>query len=459
MAKRLYFFIHFLTTIFMSPTYYRPHAAGIDIGSDKFYVCVSDGEYRVFETYQEDCEKVAAYLLEHGIQSVAFESTGVYWIPLQEVLLNHGLEVYVVNPRQTKRRIGDTKSDVGDCQWIMKLHRDGYLRPSFFPEESILALRMLVRTREEHVRSRAQQENLIIKALTLMNLRLKEVINSVTSVSGLAVLKAIVAGERNGEVLLSFCHQSIQRNKSEAMLKALNGNFKSHYLFMLRQALESWEYFGSMMNQCDTEIAKMMDEYNKEHGTEDIEVKSSCKDSRTNNMPKIAGLHEKVIKMCNGADLTAIPCISDYTLMKFIAEVGTDLSSFPTYKQFAAWLGLAPKKNQSGKMKKNAYSPCSNGGQILRQAASSILNSKNLALGEFGRMIAYRRGKPVAIKAVARKISQYIYNYLVHGEIYVEKGAEEYKKRKLEKERKLLDKLARKLGMTLTPNQEILITA
>lgn len=429
----------------------NPKAAGIDIGSDKYYVCVAEGSYRVFGTYHEDCLEVAQYLMENGIESVAFESTGVYWIHLYDVLQSKGLDVCVVNPMQTKRRQGESKTDVSDCQWIRHLHVRGMLRGSFIPDEAFQEMRAIQRMREDHVRSRSQQESVMIKVLTMMNVRLKEVINSVTSVSGLAIIQAILAGERDPSNLLALTHKSIALKKSEELLKALKGNYSNHYVFMLRQSYENWVFFGKQIASCDEMLAAMMDKHIDENGHSDIEVSTKAKSSRTNNFPNIENLHEKVVRMAGGADLSAIACLSDYTAMKILMEIGTDLSRFPSAKHFTSWLGLAPKSYASGKTRRSAYSPCSNAGQIIRQAASSVLRSQHIGLGAKGRSIAARRGKSVAIKAVAREIAIIIYNTLVHGEIYVEQGVRKLEQKVRDKETKLINRLAEKLGYALIP--------
>lgn len=429
----------------------NPQAGGIDIGSDKYYVSVSEGTYRVFGTYHEDCLEVAQYLIDNNITTVAFESTGVYWIHLYDVLQSKGIEACVVNPMQTKRRRGESKTDVSDCQWIRHLHVRGMLRSSFIPAEAFQQMRAVERMREDHVRSRAQQESVMIKVLTMMNVRLKEVINSVTSVSGLAIINAILAGERDPSSLVALAHKSITSKKGDNLQKALNGNYADHYVFMLRQSYENWVFFGHQIATCDEVLAAMMDKYIDQNGSKDIEVTTKPKSSRTNNFPNIENLHEKVIRMARGADLSAITCLSDYSTMKILMEIGTDLSRFPSQKHFTSWLGLSPKSYASGKTRRSAYSPCSNAGQIIRQAAGSILISRHTWLGAKGRSIAARRGKSVAIKAVAREIAVAIYNTLVHGEIYVEQGVQKLEQKIKDKETKLINRLADKLGYSLTP--------
>lgn len=430
----------------------NPNAAGIDIGADKFYVCVAEGTYKVFTTYHEDCLAIVAYLKENGIRTVAFESTGVYWMHLYDVLQSAGLEVCLANPIQTKRRVTDSKSDVSDCQWIRHLHVRGMLRGSFIPAEVFQQMRMVLRMREDNVRSRAQQESILIKVLTMMNVRLKEVINSVTSVSGQAIIESIIAGQTDPKVLLSLAHKSITSKKSDALLKALDGNYLPHYVFMLSQAFENWTFFGKQIASCDERLAAMMDTHIDQNGYGQIPIDSKPKSSRSNNFPAIDDLHQKVVKMTGGLDLASITCVSDYTAMKLIMEIGTDLSRFPSHKQFSAWLGLAPKSYSSGKTKRRAYSPSTNAGQIIRQAASTVLLSRHNALGEFGRRISARRGRQVAIKAVARKIAVAIYNMLVHGQLYVEEGIQKYKQQIEDKEMKMLNRLANKLGFELSPS-------
>jgi transposase len=432
----------------------NPQAAGIDIGSDKFYVCVGLNSYRVFGTYHEDCEVLADYLQELAIKSVAFESTGVFWIHLKDVLDSRGFEICLANPRQTKQTKFNRKSDITDCQWIYQLHTYGLLQPSFFPESAIEEMRDLSRLREDHVRAKAQRENLMIKALTMMNVRIKETISSVTSVSGLAIIQAIVSGERDAEKLLALCHSSIIGKKGDRMLKALKGNFKPHYVLMLKQALEGWEFCSKQIKDCDQAIAELMEEYVKKKDLTDVQVTTKAKSSRTTNMPQIEGLHALLIKMTAGRDLTTIPFVSDYTAYKIVMELGTDLSKFPSVKHFVSWCGLAPKSKQSGKMKRNMKSPSTNVGQILREAVHAGLKSKHNSIGERGRRINARRGTSVAIKAMARMLAIEIYNTLVHGEMYVEQGVEKYKEKELLRKQKTLLRLAKELNIDISIDKD-----
>lgn len=434
----------------MKNTDVNPNAGGVDIGADKFYACAEEGKYKVFRTYHEDCLAVAAYFREHGVTRVAFESTGVYWLHLKDVLEAEGFEVMVVNPQQTKRRKCDPKSDASDCQWIRHLLINGMLRPSFFPDADVQQMRAVHRMREDHVRSRAQHESVIIKVLTMMNVRLKEVISSVTSVSGQKILRAIIAGERDAQALLCLAHESIKKKKSQEMLKALAGNYADHYVFMLSQAFSTWEFFEAKIDECDKLIAAMIDRYNAQQETSDIEVKTPPKASRTNNAPKTEGLHDKLVRMSSGRDMTSIPFISDYTQMKVLMEVGIDFSSFPTEKHFVSWAGLAPRVASSGASRRSIFSPATTVGLIIRQAASSALKSKHNSLGEFGRRIAIRKDKKAAIKAVARKIAVYIYRLMRYGEEYVEQGVQKHVEQIKAKELKMVERLAQKHGLIVS---------
>lgn len=231
----------------------HPHAAGIDIGSKSFYVDAGQESIRVFPTFTDDCNALRDYLLLQQVTTVAMESTGVYWVILYSVLEEAGIEVYLVNGRDVKNLPG-RKSDVKDCQWLRQLHCYGLLRKSFIPQSEIRIVRSYLRLRQDHIRAAATQVNLMQKALTQMNLRLAEVINDITGVSGLRMLEAIVGGEQRPESLLELCVSQIKEKKAELVLKALQGHYRHEHLFALRHALNTWHYYNGLIHECDKEV-------------------------------------------------------------------------------------------------------------------------------------------------------------------------------------------------------------
>lgn len=384
----------------------HPHAAGIDIGSKSFYVDAGEEAIQVFPTFTDDCMALRDYLLSRKITTVAMESTGVYWVVLYSVLEQSGIEVYLVNGRDVKNLPG-RKSDVKDCQWLRQLHSYGLLRKSFIPDSDIRIVRSYLRLRQDHIRSVATQVHLMQKALIQMNIRLTEVLSDITGVSGLRILQAIIAGERRAEVLLDLCVSQLKQKKSTLIVKALQGHYRSEHVFALAQALRTWEYYNSLISECDKQIEQQLALMSKDK--DDVAITEPRKPIRY-NAPHIQELHKPLLKLSQGKDPINIAGITDYSFLQIMSEVGTDMSAWPSEKHFTSWLKLAPMKASSGKMSKRiTMKRHNNAGQLFRNVAQGILNSKHLALGSFGRRIRARRGSAVAIKAIARKIATYYY--------------------------------------------------
>ncbi|HEX8576468.1 MAG TPA: IS110 family transposase [Flavobacterium sp.] len=235
----------------------HPNACGIDIGSKNFFVDAGEDTIRVFSTFTTDCHAIRDYLKSLGITTVAMESTGVYWVILYAVLEEAGIDVFLVNGRDVKNVPG-RKSDVKDCQWLRQLHSYGLLRKSFIPDSEIRKIRSYLRLRQDHIRAAATQVNLMQKSLTQMNIRLTEVINDITGTSGLAIIKAILEGERNPEVLTSLCVSRILKTKKEEVLKSLEGFYAQEHLFSLGHAFKTWEYYNHLIKECDAEIEQQL---------------------------------------------------------------------------------------------------------------------------------------------------------------------------------------------------------
>ena len=429
----------------------HPNAAGIDVGSRSFYVSAIADEVKVFPTYTEGCYALRDYLLGLGITTVAMESTGVYWIVIHGILELAGIEVFLVNGRDVKNVPG-RKSDVKDCQWLAQLHRYGLLKKSFIPDETTRMLRSFMRLRQDHIRAQATQTHLMQKALTQMNLRLPEVITDIMGVSGSKIISSILEGERNPEVLSGFCHGSILKTKRELVIKALQGEYRSEQLFALRQAHETWHYYQKMITECDKEVEKLLQQATKDKDEPAAsEHKPKPKPVRYNR-PQIEDLHSPLLKMTEGKDPTSIAGITDYSLLQIISETGVDMGAWKTEKHFVSWLKLAPVKSSSGMVSKRLNVKRSNkASQIFRNLAQSILGSKHLALGSFGRRIRARRGSGVAIKAIARKIATYYYRVMTKGEEFVEKGIALYEHQQKEQQRRYVERMALKMNMLLVP--------
>ena len=424
----------------------HPFAAGIDIGSKNFYVDAGEENIRVFPTFTEDCNALRDYLLSQKITTVAMESTGVYWVILYSVLEEAGIEVYLVNGRDVKNLPG-RKSDVKDCQWLRQLHSYGLLRKSFIPKSDIRVVRSYLRLRQDHIRAVATQVHLMQKALTQMNIRLTDVLSDITGASGLRMLEAIVSGERNPEVLLSLCVTQLKDKKGDLILKSLQGHYREEHLFALRQALGTWHYYNNLINEIDEEVSKQLANMTKDK--EDVDVNNRRKPIRYNK-PQIDDLHKPLLKLTEGKDPINIAGITDYSFLQIMSEVGTNMEAWATEKHFTSWLKLAPMRASSGKMSKRVtMKRHNNAGQLFRNIAQGILNSKHLALGAFGRRIRARRGSSVAIKSIARKIATYYYRVMTKGTEFVEIGIKNYEQYIEQQQLKHLNKLALKLNMRL----------
>jgi transposase len=429
----------------------RENAAGIDIGAKKVFVSVEDQEVKNFFTFTEDFEQLRDYLLKHKIKTVAMEATGVYWNILYEILDEAGIDVWLVDGRQTKQVPG-RKTDVKDCQWIQQLHSYGLLNRCFVVESDIKELRSYQRLREDHLRSAAMHINHMQKALTEMNIRLKEVLSQIHGTSGLTIIEAILKGERNKEKLLRMCHSSIIKNKKEEVLKSLNGKYTQAGLFALKQAFESYNFYQQQIQQCDQMLDKVIKRMGDNGGTEQ-ELQGPRKPIR-HNKPDIENLGMSLMKIFGGKDATTLSGITDYTWMQLLSETGTDLSRWPSEKHFTSWLGLSPGQHSSGKTKRNkrkAGRP--KAGLIFRQIAQSLLTSKHIALGAFGRKLRARKGPSIAIKSMARKLAALYWRVMVKGMEYVEKGIQKYEEQLLAQRHRTLMRLATELKVHVSYSQ------
>lgn len=424
----------------------RENAAGIDIGAQKVFVYVEGQEVRAFYTFTEDFEVLAQYLLEHKVQTVAMEATGVYWTILYDILEEVGIDVWLVDGRQTKQVPG-RKTDVKDCQWIQELHSHGLLNRCFVAKDSIKELRSYYRLREDHLNSAAMHINHMQKALIEMNIRLKEVLSQIHGVSGLKIIEAILQGERNSAVLLRMCDNRLINNKKAEILKALNGRYTKSGIFALQQAWDGYHFYQKQISQCDKEIERIIQSMG--NGSKDQDLPAKRKRIR-HNKPGVDNLGANLMNIFEGKDATLISGITDYTWMQLLAEVGTNLSRWQTEKHFTSWLGLAPGQHNSGKMKKTKRKLGKpRGGQIFRKIAQSLLTSKTIALGSFGRRIRAKKGPAIAIKATARKLAELYWKTMAKGTEYAEQGVKKYEMQLLIQKRKSVERLAKELNLQL----------
>jgi transposase len=402
------------------------HSAGIDIGSERVYVAIDNQPVRNFRTFTASYRELGFYLKEHSITHVAMEATGIYWITLYDMLESQGFDVTLVNPSDSKNLPG-RKTDVQDCQWIQQLFSYGLLRKSFVPEDLVRKLRVYTRMREDKLQMASSHIQHMQKALIQMNIRLPEVLSQTHGASGIAMIKAILSGERDPQTLLQYCNANLRKRKASDILLALEGNYKEEYLFELKQAYDGYMFYLEQVQKCDLEAEKTLKEYGNK-SNKNYQDNYPVKPIR-HNKPNIEDLHNILLKI-QGANPTVLPGINDYSYLRLTAELGNDLSKWPTKKQYTSWLGLAPGQNQSGKQSKRSKRRSSTrAGQIFKQAAQSLLISKQPGLGAFARRIKAKRGAAIAIKATARKLAELYYDIFTKGMVYVEQGVIKYEEK------------------------------
>ena len=362
-------------------------AAGIDIGSEKFFVSVDGSTVVSFQTFTQDYLQGVEYLKKSGVKSVAMEATGVYWIALYEILESNGLKVCLVNPKEVKQVKG-RKTDVKDCQWIQKMFSAGLLRESYIPDGKLRELRMMVRERQDIIEMGSSYVNKMQRALELMNIKLKGVIDQIHGASGIKMIEAIINGEREPEKLLNLCYITIKQKKAEDVKKALEGNYNPTWIFMLEQNLKMWRGHEEHLLAIDKKIESLLIELT----VDKQEVKSTAKPKPIrHHKPKIEGLHPKLLKLY-GVNVSTLSGFTDYNLLQLVGETGYDLSKFPTAKHFVSWCQLSPRNSQSGKINRRIrIKNKSKAGQIFREAAQSLMNSKKIAVGSFMRRIRRSR--------------------------------------------------------------------
>ena len=426
-------------------------AAGIDIGSRKIFIGIAGKPVVSFGTFTDDYLNAVKYLKENQITSIAMEATGVYWISLYDILDQSEFDVILVKPDQAKN-IPGRKTDVADCQWIQQLHSYGLLRSSFIPPKHIRILRTFVRQRRNNLSIASDHIRRAHKALELMNIKLQNVITQINGKSGLAVLNAIIGGNHNPEALALLCEDSILKKKKEAVIKSLKGNFSAENIFLLKQAVDAYNFYMRQVDDCDKQIEQHLNLLTKDLPTpKEIRKPKAIR----HHKPNIDELHLILMKITGGKDPSQITGLTDSTLLQIISEVGTDLSRFPTEKHFTSWLGLAPNSHQSGLTnKKKKFKRHTSAGQIFRLAAQAIAQSKHLALTSFYHRIKSRKGPLTAIKATARKIAVIFYNVMTKGIEFAEEGIKQYEQKIKERQMKYLQKQAKRFGMLLTPQLE-----
>jgi transposase len=441
----------------------HPDAAGIDIGNESHFVAIPPDRdttpIREFGSWTADLHEMARWLKEHGIRTVALQSTGVYWIAVMEVLEQAGLEVYLVNARGTKNLPG-RKTDVQECEWIRKLHTYGLLRNSFRPPEEIRAVRTIWRQRDRLVQDSARAVQHMQKALTTMNVQLANAISDISGVTGQAIVRAIIAGKRDPMELAEFRDPRIAASKEE-IAHSLQGHWREDVIFELRQAVESYDFFQKQMTACDQELIKYMAAIEsreiipKQDLPQDAIPLPSTRpkrQSRTRRKNQPAFNLAAELERTMGVDLTKIDSIDVITAQVIFSEIGPDFSAFRNENYFASWLTLAPKRDISGgKVIRHVSAAGRNRvANALRMAAQSLSRS-NSYLGARYRRLRARLDGPVAIKAMARYLACLVYRVVTKGQAYVDRGASHYEAKRQEREHVALQRRAANLGFKLVP--------
>ena len=410
----------------------HPDAAGIDIGSQEHWVAISperdEQPVRCFACFTPEVERMADWLLGCGIRSVVMQSTGVYWMPVFEILQQRGMEVYLVNARHTKNLPG-RKSDIAECQWLLKLHTFGLLNNSFQPSDAVRALRTLWRHRSGLVAQASSAIQRMQKALIEMNIQLSHVLSDLSGVSGMKILKAILAGERSPKELAALADPQVKASPS-VIAKSLHGNWRPELLFVLNQEMEIYQRCQNQIAACDKQLQQQLKAMATKIDPKVQPLGPRPKGKRARGHAPKFDLRTELYRL-TGVDWTQVDGIDVQIAQTVIAEVGTRLDAFPSEKHFANWLGLCPTNETSGgKVLKRRTPKVVNRAKVaFRQAASTLLRSHSY-LGAQYRRLRTRLGAPKAITAMARKLACLFYRLIKHGQQYVDKGTQYYEANK-----------------------------
>jgi transposase len=428
------------------------HAAGIDVGGSSHWVCVGftrDDDPRLVRelpAHTAGLRQIVAFLREHHVSTVAMESTGIYWVPLYELLESEGFEVLLVDAGYTRQVKGRPKTDKRDAQWIYRLHSVGLLAAAFRPDEKTCQLRAYLRQRATLIRYAGQHVQHVQKALEQMNLKLTTVVSDVTGVTGRAILRAILRGTRDPHKRAALRHPKCKAT-TEEIARALTGSWREEHLFCLRQAYEAWQFYQKQIDKVEEQIQGQLNRMKTDRALPPLKAKPRTRGRKPND-PRFdvrSALYYVV-----GLDLTEIEGSDEVTALTVISEVGVDLGKFATVKHFCSWLGLCPQfRKTGGRVKSSRTRPGTNRtATALRLAANSLHSSKS-ALGGFLRRMKSRLGAPAAITATAPKLARLVYYALKNGLPYVKQSQEEYEALMRQKQIAAVKKKARQLGLEI----------
>jgi transposase len=434
----------------------RPNVAGIDVGSEAHWVCApartgGGREVATFSATTPGLEQLAAWLTDRAVASVALESTGVYWIAPHEILERAGFDVVLVDTREMSRVPGRPKSDRRDCEWLQRLHSCGLLRSAFRPSAAVTMLRTLVRDRATLVAERSDWVRRMQKSLDQMNVRVHRAVADLDGVTGMAIVRAIVEGERDPARLAALRDRRCRKSEAE-IAEQLTGHWREDHLFSLAQSLKMHDAIVERVDAYDQEMLRQLTTMTPPDRRDDqASPPAAATKARLMKTRGQEPLRQALFRM-SGADLTTIDALGVDTVSVILSEYGPDLARFPTEKQFVSHVGLAPYKAVSGgkpiRKRKKPATATARVGAALRMAAVTLRRSQT-ALGAYYRRIAQRAGADVAVFATARKLAQWIYRVLRWGQTYVDEGAAAYEQRYQEARVRRLGHTAQQLGYTL----------
>jgi transposase len=421
----------------------NPRAAGIDIGSREHFVCAGEAvPVRHFSCFTPALRELSAWLRECGITTVAMEATGVYWIPLYQILEADGFEMVLVNAKMFKNA-PSRKSDVRDCQWLQHLHECGLLTGSFRPDDAIVVLRSYQRQKDNLVQERARHLQRMQKALEQMNVQLHKVVSQIAGQTGLEIIRAIVAGERSAEKLADLRNYRVKRNRDD-YVAALTGDYRKEHVFSLKQELEMYDYVQSKIADCDAVIELECETL--DNAATDVDAIPPAKSKKHDT-----SLRRELYRI-TGTDLTAVDGLSPQAVLKLISEVGLDMSKWPTHKHFAAWLHLSPNNRiTGGKVRSSKTLPARNhASAVFRKCAENLARSKS-HLGSFYRRKRAQHGGGYAVVATAHKLARIFYSLLKSKASYTPRSAEEYDRNYRQRLLARATKQVRAAGFTVSP--------
>lgn len=441
----------------------NPRAAGIDVGNASHFAAVppdrDPNPVREFGFWTADLHQMAEWLVSCGIDTVAMQSTGVYWIPLYDILEQHGLRVVLVNAQHTQNVPG-RKTDVQECQWLMKLHTYGLLRDSFHLAQNLQSVRTVWRVRGRLVEDAARSVQHMQKALTKMNVQLANVISDVSGLTGQAIIGAILQGERDPYKLAELSDPHIRASKEE-IARSLEGTWREDVLFELRQAVDSYHFFHRQIRECDDQLktylaslqSRVLEKPAAREGTPPLQVQPKGRKTRKQgaNAP-LLDLTDELLRIC-GVDLTTIDGINIISALTIITEVGPDLSQFSDEDHFTSWLGLTGTENISGgkRVKGSKRKVKNRVADVLRMGAASLLNSDSYLGARYRQLRRNAKIPAVAVKAMARYLAVLVYRLLTKGQAWVDRGAERFEQQRQARDLIQLQKKAQEHGLQLVP--------